>query len=195
MNKTHTRGACSALLTQCVRTGYLAHAQELRNLRGASAFSVASLNLLLATCAKQGSVARGTLLLNDMLERNAVTYEIAANMYARAGDARACRELVLEMSTTCPPVTRGVLLAVMDVCVTHGDAKACEEIFEKLRSESDGTSAVYDKMLTLYGNAGDLQKARDTWELMITQGTHLRKVCECKYVLTYIRDIAKHKQL
>eukprot|EP00026_Physarum_polycephalum_P007518 Phypoly_transcript_07580.p1 GENE.Phypoly_transcript_07580~~Phypoly_transcript_07580.p1 ORF type:complete len:489 (+),score=125.68 Phypoly_transcript_07580:103-1569(+) len=170
MNKTRTRDACSALLAQCVRTGRLAHAQELRTLRGTSAFTVASLNLLLAAYAKQGNVARGAALFSDMLERDAVTFEIAANMYARAGDARACRDLVTEMSASCVPVTRGVLLALMDVCVAHGDVKACEQIFEKLRAENDGTSVVYDKMLTLYSNSGDLQKVRDAWELMIDHG-------------------------
>ena len=138
-------------------------------------FSVASVNLLLAAYAKQRNVARGAALLNDMIERDAVTYELAANMYACADDARACRELVIEMTANCVPITRGVLLALMDVYVAHGDAKACEEIFEKVRGENDGTSVVYDKMLTLHGNTGDLQKARDTWELMISKGTSREK--------------------
>lgn len=101
---------------------------------------------------------------------NSETFAIAAGMYARARDSRGYRTLLNTMSTCGEPITRSVLLAVMDLYVVYGDVDSCEKAFAHLRERGEATSVAFDQMITLYSNAGDMQKVHDIWAMMKQQG-------------------------
>lgn len=130
-----------------------------------------------------------------MDERDAVTFEIAANMYARAGDSRRCREVVEDMHERGMEYTPGVLLALMDICVLHGDREGCEKLFGLLGSTGRLTSVAYDKMIMLYSNAGDLEKARETWESMHNQGNNNIILIVGMSLIEALRNRAKHHNI